>query len=281
MPALKPFILCADDYALTDGVSRGILELAAAGRLGATSAMTNRPQWRRLAPALGALGRPLSVGLHLNLTLGEPLTRAPSLAAAGRFRPLGEIVRRAFAGRLVAAELRAEIAAQLDAFGEGLGRMPDYVDGHQHVHVLPGVREQLLAVLGGEGLAGRLWIRDPGDMPAAILARRHCTRKALLLRLFAHGFAAAARRSGFATNAGFAGFSRFAAAGDYAGEFATYLIAPGQRHLVMCHPGYVDDELRGLDPAVESRPRELMFLVSRDLEEVCEAARMRLARDWH
>jgi predicted glycoside hydrolase/deacetylase ChbG (UPF0249 family) len=39
-----------------------------------------------------------------------------------------------------------------------------------------------------------------------------------------------------------------------------FLEMPGQRHLVMCHPGHVDDTLRRLDPVVESRETEFLVL---------------------
>ena len=89
---------------------------------------------------------------------------------------------------------------------------------------------------------------------------------------------AAARARGFAVNEGFAGFSDFAGDGDYAGQFATYLRAPGSRHLAMCHPGRVDDDLLRLDPATTSRENELAFLLSPRFAAICTAASARLAR---
>jgi predicted glycoside hydrolase/deacetylase ChbG (UPF0249 family) len=65
-------ILCADDYALTEGVSRAIGELAAARRLSATSAMVTTPHWPAMAPRLAVHRGHLAVGVHLNLTLGAP-----------------------------------------------------------------------------------------------------------------------------------------------------------------------------------------------------------------
>ena len=69
----KGFILCADDFAMTEGVSRAILDLLAQGKLTSTGAMTNRPHWRRLAPELSAFVGKADLGLHLNLTCAAPL----------------------------------------------------------------------------------------------------------------------------------------------------------------------------------------------------------------
>src|SRR6476659_7718062 len=66
-------VLCADDFGLTEGVSRGILELAETARISATGAMTNMPARRRSAPGLQPLKGRIGIGLHLNLTTGAPI----------------------------------------------------------------------------------------------------------------------------------------------------------------------------------------------------------------
>ena len=44
-PPPARFVLCADDFALSPGVSRGIIDLIARGRLSATGCMTVSPFW--------------------------------------------------------------------------------------------------------------------------------------------------------------------------------------------------------------------------------------------
>ena len=88
MPTSPSAVLCADDFGLADGVSQGIVELAEAGRLSATGAMTNMPGWRRAAPDLKPLRGRIGIGLHLNLTAGSPLGAMPQLAPSGTFPPL-------------------------------------------------------------------------------------------------------------------------------------------------------------------------------------------------
>ena len=156
----RTVVLCADDFGMTPGVSRAILALARAGRLSATSAMTTLPFLARFAPALGESG--IAVGLHLNLTAGPPLGPMPRLAPGGALPPLGRLMRAALAGRLPEAEAADEIARQLAAFEAAFGRPPDFVDGHQHVHVLPGVRSALLAALARLGATPRPSDRDAG-----------------------------------------------------------------------------------------------------------------------
>ena len=275
------FKLCADDYALSAGVSIGILEALSVGRLTSTSVMTNRPLWPRAAPDLARLAPHAEVGLHLNLTLGAPLSPMPVFAPYKRFPDLNRVLRQARGGRLPEAEIRAEIAAQIDAFEDCFGRPPDYIDGHQHVHVLHGVRQQLFDELAERGLAGRAWLRNSSDRLPRIYRRQSETTKALALAFFARGFAGQARARGFDCNDGFAGFSRFDPRRDYAIDFASYLVAPGPRHLVMCHPGHVDDELIAADPVTTTRENELAFLLSPRFEDILGAARARIGKWTH
>jgi chitin disaccharide deacetylase len=272
------FCLCADDFGLSPGVSRGILVALQAGRLTATSVMTTRPSWPEAAGELRAFQNVADVGLHLNLTLCAPLSPMPRFAPSNHLPRIGPLISAAARGRLPEAEIRAEILAQIDAFTTHFGRPPDFVDGHQHVHVLPAIRPWLFDALENRGLKGKVWLRDSGDRVAALLACRIELKKAFAVAWLTRGFAQAAAARGFQTNHGFAGFSGFDAGRDYGADFARYLVAPGNRHLVMCHPGFVDEALAGLDPVTVSRPKELEFLMSSRFEACLDLKRASLAR---
>jgi predicted glycoside hydrolase/deacetylase ChbG (UPF0249 family) len=268
-------VLCADDFGLTEGVSRGILELGAMGRISATSAMTNCPAFPRMAPGLADLDG-IAVGLHLNLTTGEPLGPMPAFAPDGRFPEARDVVRRAFMGRLPLEEIAGEIGRQLDAFAMALGRPPDFADGHNHVHLLPGVRAALMRAVARR--APGAWVRDAADRLGAILRRGVSVRKALMVRGFSLGFGAAARRHGLATNEGFSGFSPFDQRTEAEAHrlFDAALTALGPRPLVMCHPGYPDEALRALDSVVGTRAVELAYLGSERFGALLEERGVRL-----
>jgi predicted glycoside hydrolase/deacetylase ChbG (UPF0249 family) len=259
--SLAPYILCADDFAMTQGVSRAILELLDAGRISATSAMTARPHWKLLARRLAAFAGKADLGLHLNLTCMEPAGPMPLLAPSGLLPELGEVARKAL-NPSVQAEIRIEIARQLDAFEHGMGFAPDFIDGHQHVHALPGVRGAVIDEIAARYPKGSVWLRDPGDRAASIMARGLAVTKALTVKALAQGLARQAHRAGIPTNQGFSGFSRFDASANYADELAAALKRPGHRHLVMCHPGHVDDELPLIDSVVATRPLEFAALMA-------------------
>jgi predicted glycoside hydrolase/deacetylase ChbG (UPF0249 family) len=185
----------------------------------------------------------------------------PTFAPAGALPPIGRIAR-ARAADLPGGEIAAEIARQLDAFSQAMGRPPDFVDGHQHVQALAAIRPHLFEQLSRLDLPASFWLRDSADSLPRILRRRIQVLKAGMVAWLGRGFAAEARAKGFATNDGFAGFSAFDARTDYGAAFASYLVAPGSRHLIMCHPGHVDAELKAADPVLETREQELAFLLS-------------------
>ena len=273
------FALVADDYALTAGVSRSILELAELGRLSGTGAMTNRPYWPEGARALREHEGRLDMGLHLNLTLGEPLGPMPVLCRSGSMPGFNPLARLAFAGRLPRDEVLAEVLRQVDAFAEAYGRLPDYIDGHQHAHVLPGVRAALLeAVALRWGGQAPPFLRDPFDTPGAIVARGVAPAKAAVIAALSAGWRRALDRAGIPRNEGFAGVSPFDPARDYADDFRRFLVAPGPAHLVMCHPGYPDAELARLDPVTDCRLIEHQFFASDKSIHAIEESRVELVR---
>lgn len=263
------FVLCADDFAMTEGVSRSILELLGRGKLSATGAMTNRPHWPRLAPELGVFAEHADLGLHFNLTCAAPLGALPRLAPGGEFPALGVVARAAAASATVRREIAGEFGRQLDAFEDAMGRPPDFVDGHQHVHVLPGVRRAVLEMLARRYPAGSVYVRDPADRVSAIRRRGVAVGKALVIAGLASGFRSAALRRQLRVNRGFSGVASFDPARDFGADLDRFLLSPGPAHLVMCHPGFVDDELIRLDPVVATRPVEhaaiAAFVPPRDL----------------
>jgi predicted glycoside hydrolase/deacetylase ChbG (UPF0249 family) len=161
--------------------------------------------------------------------------------------------------RLLKPELIAvEIARQLAAFTAAFGRPPDFVDGHQHVHLLPQVREALLR--GVKDAAPGAWLRQCGRM-ALPAQRRMGDRKALLLDALSRRFCRLTRDAGLHTNPAFAGTYAFRSRADYGALFAKFLDGMPDGGVIMCHPGIVDPELERLDPLTAAREREYAFFL--------------------
>src|SRR5437763_3269844 len=116
------------------------------GRLNATSVMVVAPSFDRSEAAslnmLNAGARRAALGLHVTLTAPfRPLTTAFKPTRDGAFLPLDQMFLRGALRMLRRRPLQNEIAAQLDAFVGAFGRTPDFIDGHQHVHLFPQVRD--------------------------------------------------------------------------------------------------------------------------------------------
>lgn len=229
MPSLT---LCADDFALSRPISETIAELANDAKINATSCMAVCEGWQADSALLRNLPPGFQVGLHLTLTDERPVTPMPRHAKHGQMPHIDRLGRMAIAKRLALDEVAQEIRAQFGLFGQALGRPPDFVDAHQHAHVLPGIRAVVLAETARS--APNAWVRDCGDTLLAMLSRPW-RLKAFASAVHAAGIASAARNYGLRTNSGFAGHYDFQS--DYAHAFPQFLRRPGHRHLVMCHPG--------------------------------------------
>ena len=277
-----PILLCADDYALSPAVSFGIVQALEANRLSAVSVMSARPFWPEGAKALMAFHRQVQIGLHLNLTCGAPLTRLPSLAHNGKLPSIKTLIRLAKPDKnsTLYQELFEEIEAQLTAFIAHAGCLPDYLDGHEHCHGLPAIRAIVLAVLTKHQLQGKIWLRDSSDTLTAIITRGQTIPKALILKALLFGFQNAVLKAGFETNFSFAGFSRFDEHQSYEAQFTRYLRCPSRRHLIMCHPGLIDEELASIDAITTTRPQELAFLLSDNFFALINKHGQKLARNW-
>jgi len=264
--------LVADDYGISPAVSAAIRALAARGRLSATSVMVATPSFDRdAAQSLAAL--PIAIGLHVTLTAPfRPLSQGFAPLRDGAFLPLAAVMARGCVGRLDRGALAAEIAAQLAAFAAAFGRPPDYVDGHQHVQLMPTVRDAFLAAVATA--APQAWVRQCGSA-AAPLARL-ADPKGLLLDGLSRGFRARARAHGLRTNPAFAGTYGFGSEPPYGALFARFLDGLPDGGVVMCHPGAVDDALRRLDPVTDQRAREYAYFAGDDFAALLQAQRVSL-----
>ncbi|KQN19411.1 hypothetical protein ASE86_13100 [Sphingomonas sp. Leaf33] len=264
---MRRLILCSDDFAFSRGVSDTIAGLAREGKLNAIGCMTAMPGWAEDSVLLRGLPPHVEIGLHLTLTEERPITAMPGHAPQGIMPTIDTVTRRAGQGALPLAEIACEVTAQFDAFIGAMGRPPAFVDGHQHSHVLPGIRRIVLAETARR--APDAWLRDCTDRLSAMLARPF-RGKAIGSAYHSRGFRRDAARLGLATNDSFAGHYDFAR--DYAAILPLFLRRPGHRHLVMCHPGAGE---RAGDTIAAARPREAAGLRATDIRDM--AAREGLA----
>jgi predicted glycoside hydrolase/deacetylase ChbG (UPF0249 family) len=256
--------LCADDYGISHSVNAAIRELIARGRINATSVMMAAPhldgEEAQSLEMLNAGENRAALGLHVTLTAPfKPMSADYAPVRGGGFLPHTEMLRLAMTLRLRPEMLAIEIATQVRAFLEAFGHLPDFIDGHQHVHLLPQVRDAFLKVVAET--APNAWVRQCGR---ANSFRRLHDRKGLALDVLSLGFRGRAERLGIATNPAFAGAYNFNAKANFAKMFPRFLAGLPDGGLIMCHPGLVDAELERLDPLTYLREREFAYFSSDD-----------------
>jgi predicted glycoside hydrolase/deacetylase ChbG (UPF0249 family) len=173
---VKLLVVNADDFGLTEGVSRAILDCHRDGIVTSTSVLANGPAFDRTSSWLGD-APDLGAGAHLTV-VGEdpPLLSAAEIPTlvdrAGRLRPSWrQFLPLAAAGRIDPADLRREFTAQLDRI-EGAGIVVDHLDTHQNVHLWPSVRDVVLALGNERGVRSMRVTRSSAAGLTGLVVRR-------------------------------------------------------------------------------------------------------------
>lgn len=259
----RNILLIADDFAISEGVSEGIGQLGRAHRISGTGALVTLERWSRDGIELANLRHDIAIGLHINLTLGAPLGPMPKLAPNDTLPAIGNLIQKAVSRRLDCAEMEAEIGRQLARFADVTGHRPDFIDGHQHVHALPVIRDALIRAITTfyRDAAHKPLVRVPSDKLRALLMRPRARSKAMLLSALSAGFRNALVAAELPANDSFAGVTGFSSSDeDVRRDFSAALNGAASLHLVMCHPGRPSDELAALDPITTRRAVELDVL---------------------
>lgn len=276
--AAIPIVLCADDYGIAPGVGQAIRHLLSLGRLSATSCMTVSAYWAEEAHALKPFADSADIGLHLTLTDQQALGPMRHLAPDGKLPGLVRLLLLSELRRLDLEEIKAELGRQLDRFEAELGRPPAFLDGHQHVHQLPVVRDAVLA-LHEERLARHgAYLRYCTEPMAAILRRGYHVGESLVISALGRRFARRARAAGIPGNRRFSGVHDFAGRTPYGRLFAAFLrgIEPGA--LVMAHPGLSDAALAAADRVTTRREEEYRYFLSDAFRELLQKEGVTIAR---
>ncbi|WP_240538350.1 ChbG/HpnK family deacetylase [Rhodoferax sp. PAMC 29310] len=264
---VRRVILCADDFAVNASASRGIAELAVAGRISATSAMVLSPRWAQDVALLEPVRNRIDVGLHLDWTSEFSLSQGHGLS-------LGRAMLKAALGGFDRRVARTVIDHQLDLFEAHWQAPPDYVDGHQHVQQFNGIRQALVQALT-DRYAGH-----SGRKPYLRLSRAPVGQADMKARVIAVMGVDALER--IASPAGLAGSSALLGIYDFTGDQASYGQAMTQwlaqaptGSIIMCHPAQAAESGDGIGPA---RVWEFAYLNGDDFPVALHAAGVEVVR---
>jgi predicted glycoside hydrolase/deacetylase ChbG (UPF0249 family) len=231
----RPQKVTADDWGITPGVNRGILELAELGVVRRVSLMAYGGYLKEGLTELKTLPG-MSLGLHFDLTFGKS---TPGGILLAWLRPDSDRKR-------LIEEAQGELKNQLRILREA-GVTPTHLDGHHHIHLVPGMLDALAPLILDAGIKA---VRLPSD--PRLLWRKPSL---WLLTLAAR---ASFRRHGFETLECFYPQARhFRDQGGLRAELRRKPLAE-----VIVHPASVDDlrALRIPDPYTSGRVTEYRAL---------------------
>jgi predicted glycoside hydrolase/deacetylase ChbG (UPF0249 family) len=240
----KRLIVNADDFGFTRDVNAGIVECHRKGILTATTLMANGAAFDD-AVRLARENPTLDVGVHLVLVQGP-----------GQPSSIGGLLWQIARGEVdLQAEMRRQVKKILDA-----GIRPTHLDTHKHTHLAPPVLSAVVAVSREFEIS---WIRKPADFtmpPSAAPLMKKAVGAAV--RVAANRFDGVLLRAGRKVTDHFTGF-------ELTGRLNTGSLTELLRQLpeglteLMCHPGFLTDELRGATTRLkESRETELRALTA-------------------
>lgn len=263
----RRIVVCGDDFGMNADIDEGMIALAGMGRLSAVSCLVQGPTFAANAPRLAALD--VDIGLHLNFSesLGPDDADVPSLS---------RLILRAYARRLDAAWVEQRLERQFDAFEAAFGGAPDYVDGHQHVHQLPLIRERLLSLLKRRYGANMPWLRQTAPGALCGIPAKESIKARIIGALGAAELGRQARQEGLRTNRrllgvyGFEGGKR-----RYADLLQNWLFNAHDGDLLMCHPAL---DTQGASVMARQRRAEYDVLASPKLGEWLAANGVRITR---
>ncbi len=243
---VKGLIVCADDFAASEGISCAIVCLAEQQRISATSAMVLSPRWPQDALQLAALRGRIDVGLHLDWT-------SAFARQAGHGLSLGAAMIKSLVGGFPHAAAALVIEQQLDAFEAHWHAAPDHVDGHQHVHQFAGIREALV-----EALARRYPGRKPWLRISRVPAGQADVKSRIIAAMGATALQRLADRSGVTSSKALSGVYDFSGTEEhYARRMHCWLESSPAGATIMCHPARKADRS---DPISAARGCEFAYL---------------------
>lgn len=278
---MRHLIVNADDFGLTPGVNRAIIEAHMRGIVTSATLMANMPAFDE-AVRLAKTHPTLGVGLHFNITQGQPVSPPHKvrslLGANGEF--LGSSNKLAWrwcAGQLRRTEIVIELCAQIETLLNA-GLAITHVDSHKHAHVLPPILTALAETLGSYQIHALRLPRERAHWAAAFgspkLFKQSLTATAL--SWLSNSYPERSAPSAILITDAFFGVTQ---TGYWSKDWLLALLArlPAGTSELMCHPGYDDGALRQAQTRLRaSREKELQLLTDPEIRAFVAAQNIAL-----
>ena len=289
---MRKLIINADDFGLTAGVNRGILETNLDGVVSSTTLMAGGPAFED-AVSRARSGRNFSVGCHVVLVDGTPVSppdTVETLLAIRSAEPekffssLSAFAARATLGGFDRDQLVTEVTAQIRKI-QAAGLEVTHLDTHKHTHIFP---EILTALLRAARICGVRAIRNPIVPIKALPAKLFKGKPELwkrygqvrMLHTFNGQFRQRTKRAGLFTTDGVIGVIETGSleSSGYGSLLCQTLASlPEGTWEFVCHPGYNDADLRAAGTRLlDSRDEERRLLTSPELRKFLEEQKIQV-----
>lgn len=272
----KRIVLCADDYGQDPLISQAIRVLIMNGRINAASCLSNSTYWPDHATWLQPFKDQADIGLHFNLTEGRALSPQYGKIYGEKLFPLTKLIRKAWLGQLDIEAIKAECNAQIDSFISAFGSEPKFIDGHQHVHQLPIIRNAVTDVYEQRLRSHKAYIRLVREKIYASDYIKNFKKIAIYM-LGAKKMKALLERHDIPHNDTFSGMYTFTKAAKYPLLFRQFVQTVGNGGLIMCHPGLPADNAAE-DRMAKARSAEYQYLISSQFLADCDEYDIVLSR---
>ncbi len=250
---MKRLVVNADDFGMADSINQGILEAHRRGIVTSATLLANGAAFERAVEIAKATPK-LGVGVHLNLTQGRPIADPASLRSLvnrkGEFcRQPAALLRGVLSGRVKLAEVERELSAQIEKV-RGAGIAITHLDGHKHVHMLPGIFRIVVRLAKSYGIAGVRWASERRgglwgllrrNRPAAAGIVRQSV-KSRALAFMTRDSRAMLREAGLHFPMHFYGITQTGFLNDQELGVILRTLEEGTSEL-MCHPGCADPQM--------------------------------------
>jgi chitin disaccharide deacetylase len=272
----KEIIICADDFGISPGVSKGILKLADNNKISATSVMVCFDDWRQEAKPLVSLKNQIDIGLHFTLTGAVPLSTSqeiPSLVnARGELASLGQFIKKCFLREINSEDVKREFHKQFNSFVEFFGFTPHYVDGHHNVHQYPIVNKVLIEVFKEKFEGQNFYARNTSVPLNKAFRQVGNFFKIFPISLWGTPYKDLLEANEISTNSSFMGIYDWRRPELFGQNFKRFLRASSKKNgIIMTHPGLPDDILKKRDVYNDGREMEYNFLNETKIENIFES----------
>jgi predicted glycoside hydrolase/deacetylase ChbG (UPF0249 family) len=241
-------IICADDFGISPQVNNAIIKLLELKKISAVSCLVTGRGWHDSANVLGRFRDDVDIGLHLSY----------------HEMSFNKVLRLAYLGRLDREKIFSGFKTQLDCFFKELGRFPDFIDGHQHIHQLPIMRLALMDLINTMRV-DKIYIRNSSVSLNDIFSRKISILKNILIAIPGMSLKRYLSKMHICTNNDLLGIYDYDVNNNPDEIFETFLkTVKHPNTILMVHPSYGNERDNVTNSCFENKRKEEMRFLDSD-----------------